>query len=177
MLTGWLRYARRVGTEDQGDIEDFLGEGDAWAALFADVVHGAAVLEEERGDDWRTWRDTEYVQFTVFRVHHDPGGELGRWAAEQGMDLGQAGRWLARDPSAGPLDLVPSDGPGHTGIEPVKPDHLEDVVAEAPPDKAPARPARPARPAPGESPGDAGAAEGERVVELRRRRDPKGREG
>jgi hypothetical protein len=109
MLTGWLRYAARVGTEDQGDIEDFLGEGGAWAALFANVVHGAATLDEEREEEWRTWRATAYAQFTVFRAHHDPGGELGRWAAEQGMDLGQAGRQLAHDPSAGPLDLLPPE--------------------------------------------------------------------
>jgi hypothetical protein len=163
MLTGWLRYATRVGTEDQGDIEDFLGEGDAWAALFADVVHGAATLDEERQDDWRTWRDTAYAQFTVFRVHHDPGGELGRWAAEQGMDLGQAGRRLARDPAAGPLDLRTRDDQGDAGGEPVE---VEDVPVEDSGDPDPGL---------GEALGDAGVAEGERVVELRRRRDPKGR--
>jgi hypothetical protein len=134
MLTGWLRYATRVGTGDQGDIEDFLGEGDAWAALFADVVHGAAALDEEREEEWRTWRATAYAQFTLFRAHHDPGGELGRWAAEQGMDLEQAGRRLARDPAAGPLELDPgarddADEPG-------------DVPAEAPHDVAPAEEAK-----------------------------------
>jgi hypothetical protein len=143
MLTGWLRYATRVGSEDQGDIEDFLGEGDAWAELFADVVHGAAALDGEREEEWRTWHATAYAQFTVFRAHHDPGGGLGRWAAEQGMDLGQAGRRLARDPAAGPLELDAGahEDAGETG--------------ELPP----------------EAPHDAVPAEEAQVVELRRARD------
>jgi hypothetical protein len=125
MLTGWLRYATRVGSEDQGDIEDFLGEGDAWAALFADVVHGVASLDDGREEEWRTWRATAYAQFTVFRAHHDPGGGLGRWAAEQGMDLGQAGRRLARDPAAGPLELDPSasEDAGGEGEDADQPPH------------------------------------------------------
>jgi hypothetical protein len=141
MLTGWLRYATRVGSEDQGDIEDFLGEGDAWAALFADVVHGTATLDDEREEEWRTWRATAYAQFTVFRAHHDPGGELGRWAAEQGMDLVQAGRRLAHDPAAGPLEL---DAGAHED-----PDETDDFPVEPPRDDAPAQDAQ--------------------VVELRRR--------
>jgi hypothetical protein len=128
MLTGWLRYAARVGTGDQGDIEDFVGEGDAWAALFADVVHGAATLDAEREQEWETWRATAYAQFTIFRAHHDPGGELARWAEEQGMDLEQAGRRLASDPAAGPLELKPLDEEsGDAGDDP----------AEAPQDAAP----------------------------------------
>jgi hypothetical protein len=149
MLTGWLRYATRVGSEDQGDIEDFLGEGDAWAALFADVVHGAASLDDEREEEWRTWRATAYAQFTVFRAHHDPGGELGRWAAQQGMDLGQAGRRLARDPAAGPLEIDPSA--------------REDVGDEGDD--------------PAAGPRDAGPAEGAPVVELRPNPDDERRHG
>jgi hypothetical protein len=126
MLTGWLRYAARVGTGDQGDIEDFIGEGDAWAALFADVVHGTATVDEEREQEWETWRATAYAHFTVFRAHHDPGGELARWAEAQGMDLEQAGRRLARDPAAGPLELEPLDeddgGEGDVAAEPPQDD-------------------------------------------------------
>jgi hypothetical protein len=109
MLTGWLRYAARVGTGDQGDIEDFIGEGDAWAAYFAQIVHGERSPDPAREEEWATWRDTAHAQFTVFRAHHDPGGELARWAAERGMDLWQAGRQVGGDPEADPLDLIARD--------------------------------------------------------------------
>ena len=73
VLTGWLRYvAREEG--DAGDIEDFIGEGEQWAAAFAEVVHGERSPDDPRLRAWTSWRDTAYAQLTLLGARrHDAG--------------------------------------------------------------------------------------------------------
>jgi hypothetical protein len=65
-LTGWLRYVAREDDDDAGDIEDFIGEGEQWAAAFAEVVHGERSPGDPRLQPWPSWRDTAYAQLTLF---------------------------------------------------------------------------------------------------------------
>jgi hypothetical protein len=68
-LTGWLRYVARADDRDAGDIEDFIGEGEQWAAAFVEVVHGERAPDDPRLAAWASWRDTAYAQLTLFGAH------------------------------------------------------------------------------------------------------------
>lgn len=77
MLTGWLRYVARADEGDAGDIEDFIGEGEQWAAAFAEVVHGERSPADPRLRAWGSWRDTAYAQLTLFGARrHDAEGPM-----------------------------------------------------------------------------------------------------
>lgn len=73
VLTGWLRYVAREEDVDAGDIDDFIGEGEQWAAAFAEVVHGERAPDDPRLRAWASWRDTAYAQLTLLGARgHDP---------------------------------------------------------------------------------------------------------
>jgi hypothetical protein len=72
VLTGWLRYVAREEDVDAGDIEDFIGEGEQWAAAFAEVVHGERTPDDPALRAWASWRDTAYAQLTLLGARrHD----------------------------------------------------------------------------------------------------------